>query len=64
MKIEVRSPAYAVSLRIDYFSLASEVLHLWPTANEPTPRIAAGIAHVFGDPTNCRAVKPKLNDPV
>ena len=57
MKIEVRSPAYAVSLRIDYFSVGGEVLHLWPTDNEPTPRIAAGTTRVFGGPADGKVVK-------
>jgi Sel1 repeat len=57
MRIEVRSPAYAVSLRIDYFSIGGEVLHLWPTGSEPTPRIAAGAMQVFGDPANGKVVK-------
>jgi hypothetical protein len=57
MKIEVRSPAYAVDVRIDYFSVGGEVLHLWPTDNEPTPRIAAGTTRVFGDPADGKVVK-------
>jgi hypothetical protein len=55
MKIEVRSPAYAVNLRIDSFSIASEVLHLWPTATSrrpvsPTPT-SEGSPH---PPAECR----------
>jgi hypothetical protein len=57
MRIEVRSPAYPVSLRIDYFSIGGQVLHLWPTGNEPTPRIAAAATHVFGDPVNGKVVR-------
>jgi len=56
MKIEVHSPSYSVSLRIDYFSLSGEVLHLWPNGGEPTPRLEARRTHVFGEPANGRVV--------
>ena len=56
MKIEVHSPSYAVSLRIDYFSLSGEVLHLWPNGEEPTPRLEARRTHVFGEPANGKVV--------
>src|SRR5262249_18043999 len=55
IKIEVRAPPYPVDLRIDYFSLDGQVLHLWPNSAEPTTKLAAGGARVFekgpnGDP--------------
>ena len=57
MRIEIHSPGYAVYLRIDYFSMGGEVLHLWPTNDEPTPQIAAGATQVFGDPASGKVVK-------
>jgi hypothetical protein len=57
IRIEVRSPGYAVSLRIDYFAIGGEVLHMWPTEGESAPRIEAGTTQVFGDPTKGRVVK-------
>jgi hypothetical protein len=57
MRIEVRSPPYPVTLRIDYFSLGGEVLHLWPTGNEPAPRLGPAVARVFGDPSEGKVVK-------
>jgi len=57
MRIEIRSPGYAVYLRIDYFSIGGEVLHLWPTDDELPPRIAAGATQVFGDPASGKVVK-------
>ena len=56
IKIEVHSPAYPVSLRIDYFSLGGEVAHLWPTGDELPPKLAASMTHVFGDPANGKVV--------
>jgi hypothetical protein len=49
IKVELRGPGYAASLRIDYFSLDGQVLHLWPNAGDPTPRIGAGDSRVFSD---------------
>jgi Sel1 repeat len=46
--IQIRGPAYAADLRIDYFSLDDRVLHLWPNKEEPTARLAAGKTRVFG----------------
>jgi len=56
MKIEVHSPSYPVSLRIDYFSLSGEVAHLWPNGEEPTPRLEARRTRVFGEPANGKVV--------
>jgi hypothetical protein len=47
IKVEVRAPPYPVNLRIDYFTLDGQVLHLWPNRAEPTARLAAGAARVF-----------------
>lgn len=57
MMLEVRSPAYEVNLRIDYFSIGGEVLHLWPTGDEPTPRMAAETMRVFGDAANGKVIR-------
>ena len=57
IRLEVRSPGYEVNLRIDYFSVGGEVLHLWPTGDEPTPRMAAETQRVFGDAANGKVVR-------
>jgi serine/threonine protein kinase len=41
--VEVKSLRdYPVNLRIDYFTLGGEVLHMWPNAELPNARLAAG----------------------
>jgi hypothetical protein len=57
IKIEVRSPAYPIDLRLDYFSVGGEVLHLWPTGDEPTPRLAANMTRLFGDATSSKVIQ-------
>lgn len=52
MRIEVRGPAYATNLRIDYFSLDGQVAHMKPEGGEPAPKLAAGTTHLFGNPAN------------
>jgi hypothetical protein len=50
IKLEVRAPAFPVNLRIDYFSLDGQVLHLRPQSGEPPPKLAAGSSRLFGNP--------------
>ena len=50
IQIEVRAPAYAVNLRIDYFSIGGQVLHLWPNNDETAVTLVAGQTRVFGQP--------------
>jgi eukaryotic-like serine/threonine-protein kinase len=38
---------YPVNLRIDYFTLDGEVLHMWPNANLPTAKLAPGETQEF-----------------
>jgi tetratricopeptide (TPR) repeat protein len=52
MRLEVQGPAYAINLRIDYFSLDGQVAHLKPEGGEPAPKLAAGTTHMFGNPAN------------
>jgi hypothetical protein len=52
MRLEVQGPAYAINLRIDYFSLDGQVVHLKPEGGEPAPKLAAGTTHMFGNPAN------------
>jgi hypothetical protein len=52
MRLEIQGPAYAINLRIDYFSLDGQVAHLKPEGSEPAPKLAAGTAHIFGNPAN------------
>jgi hypothetical protein len=52
MRLEVQGPAYAINLRIDYFSLDGQVAHMKPEGGEPAPKLAAGTSHMFGNPAN------------
>jgi serine/threonine protein kinase len=46
--VEVKSlTAYPMNLRIDYFTLTGDVLHMWPNADSPTAVLASGEAHKF-----------------
>jgi hypothetical protein len=38
---------FPVNLRIDYFTLGGEVLHMWPNADLPTAKLAAGATSEF-----------------
>ncbi len=49
IKVEVRGPADAVNLRIDYFSLDGQVLHLWPNSQDLKVELAARETRVFGN---------------
>jgi hypothetical protein len=50
IQVEVHGPVYPVNLRIDYFSLGGQVLHLWPNNDETTVSFAAGETRIFGQP--------------
>jgi serine/threonine-protein kinase len=46
--VRVRSQRdYPLNLRIDYFTLGGEVLHMWPNADLPTAVVAPGEAREF-----------------
>jgi hypothetical protein len=49
IKVEVHAPAYPVNLRIDYFSLGGQVLHLWPNSDEAAASLAPHASHVYGE---------------
>jgi hypothetical protein len=49
IKVEVRAPAYGVNLRIDYYSVNGQVLHLWPNSDESEVYLAARTTHVYGE---------------
>lgn len=49
IRVEIKSPSYTVNLRIDYFSLNGQVLHMWPNPDEPHVTLAPGAKRVFGD---------------
>jgi hypothetical protein len=51
IKVEIQAPAWAVSLRIDYFSLDGQVQHLWPNDEEAEAKLTTGAARIFGDGT-------------
>lgn len=57
IKIEVHAPAWAVSLRIDYFSLDGQVQHLWPNDEESEAKLTTGAARTFGDGTRGKVWK-------
>ena len=46
----MRGPVYPVNLRIDYFSLGGQVLHLWPNNDEEAVSLTAGQTRIFGQP--------------
>jgi hypothetical protein len=50
IQVEVRAPTYMVNLRIDYFSISGQVLHLWPNNDETVVTLVAGQTRVFGQP--------------
>jgi len=50
IKVAVHGTAYPVSLRIDYFSLGGQVLHLWPNSDETEINLAARAVQVYGEP--------------
>jgi hypothetical protein len=52
IKLEVRAPAYPSNLRIDYFTLDGQVLHLTPEAGRPAPKLPAGAARPFANAAN------------
>ena len=52
IELSVQAPAYPVHLRIDYFSLDGQVLHLAPSNGEPAPQLAAKSTRVFGRSNN------------
>lgn len=46
--VDVKSlTAYPMNLRIDYFTLTGDVLHMWPNADFPTAALAAGETRKF-----------------
>ena len=57
IKVEVHAPAWAVSLRIDYFSLDGQVQHLWPNDEEAEAKLTTGAARIFGDGTQGKVWK-------
>jgi hypothetical protein len=48
IELAVQAPAHAVQLRIDYFSLDGQVLHLAPSSELPAAQLTAGASGVFG----------------
>jgi hypothetical protein len=48
ISIEIKAGDYPLNLRIDYFSLDGQVLHMLPNENMPTVRLAAGAKRIFG----------------
>jgi hypothetical protein len=52
IKLEVRGPAYPSNLRIDYFTVDGQVLHLTPDAGQPAPKLAPGTTRLFANSAN------------
>ena len=48
IELAIQAPPHAVQLRIDYFSLDGQVLHLAPSSELPAAQLAAGTTGVFG----------------
>jgi hypothetical protein len=48
IELAIQAPPQAVQLRIDYFSLDGQVLHLAPSTELPAAQLAAGTTGVFG----------------
>jgi hypothetical protein len=47
-ELAIQAPPHAVQLRIDYFSMDGQVLHLAPSTELPAAQLAAGTTGVFG----------------
>ena len=52
IKLEVRGPAYPINLRIDYFTLDGQVLHLTPDRSGPAPKLAPSATRLFWQSAN------------
>ena len=48
ISIEITAGDYPVDLRIDYFSLDGQVLHMLPNEKMPSVRLGAGSRRIFG----------------
>ena len=48
IQFDVTAGSAAVNLRVDYFSLDGEVLHMLPNRDQPAVMLAAGARRVFG----------------
>ncbi len=48
IRVEVKAGGHPVNLRIDYFSLDGQVLHMLPNRDQPVVTLAAGARRVFG----------------
>jgi hypothetical protein len=48
IELAIQAPPHAVQLRIDYFSLDGQVLHLAPSTELPAAQLSAGTTGVFG----------------
>ncbi len=48
IRVEVKAGGHPVNLRIDYFSLDGQVLHMLPNRDQPVVALAAGGRRVFG----------------
>src|SRR5712691_9631663 len=48
IRVEVKAGFYPGNLRIDYFSLDGQVLHMLPNSDQPVVTLAAGARRVFG----------------
>jgi hypothetical protein len=55
IELLVQAPRYPVHLRIDYFSLDGQVLHLAPNPEQATSQLAAKESRVFGRAANGEA---------
>ena len=49
IQVELHGASFPVNLRIDYFSLDGQVLHMWPNRWEQSATLDAAATRVFGD---------------
>src|SRR5215471_16793372 len=52
IKLEVRGPAYPINLRIDYFTLDGQVLHLTPDHSSPAPKLGPSATRLVWQSAN------------
>ena len=48
IRVEVKAGGYPVNLRVDYFSLDGQVLHMLPNRDQPVVMLPAGTRRVYG----------------
>lgn len=55
IRIEVKGGERTLNVRIDYFALDGQVLHMWPGPDEAVPKVPPGAIKVFGENGDVKA---------